>query len=401
MKKVLFLFLALLLLLALCCLCAAAADEEEPVVLDHVVYAKLVSSDRPPFYYVASLFDTEKAKRTRKTVTIRAEVNGLPVKWIETVHGEADRDDPSSVDGWVPLIHDRFINPEGAACETVVLPSTLEVIGESAFYGMTNLKKINLPKGLEIIGAYAFERCYALEKIRIPGSVGSIRTGAFYDCGALRTVILEEGVRHIEMDAFCGCTNLEKLRLPSTLRTMGKGVFRQTSLRSITVPAACRTSSFEDVPLLKTVTFADRKGNFRINARAFLDCPSLQTVRLPKSAAVTVGAYAFARCGKLKKIGNGSSIVSISKNAFLSDGSLSGLTLSDRIASVAPSAFLGCSGLSKLRFTGKSAAFLSADAAFLQALPKDCRIYVRTNGMKQAFLDKGCTNKIIVKHDLA
>lgn len=400
MKKTAFL-IAMLTLLALCCFCAAAADEEEPVVLDHVVYAKCVSSDRPPFYYVASLFDTEKAKRTQKTVTIRPEVNGLPVKWIMTVRGEIERDDPSSVDDWVPLIPDRFINPEGAACETVVLPSTLEFIGGSAFYAMTNLKKINLPQGLEVIGAYAFERCYALEKIRIPGSVGSIRTGAFYDCGALRTVILEEGVRHIEMDTFCGCTSLEKLRLPSSMRTMGKGVFRQTSLRSITIPAACRTASFEDVPLLRRVTFTDRKGDFRINARAFLDCPSLESVRLPKSAAVTVGAYAFARCENLKKIYNGSAIVSISKNAFLSDHSLPALTLSGKLSSVAKTAFCGCDGLKKLRFPGADAAFLSADAGFLQTLPSACRIYVKTEPMRQAFLDAGCKNKVFVKADLA
>lgn len=401
MKKRILFLLVLLSLLALCCLCVGAADKGGCKVVDHVVYALNTDADRAPYYSVVSLFDTEKAKRTRKTVTIQAEIDGIPVEVIRTVRGEVDRDDPASVDDWIPVLPGRFIDTSGAVCETIRLPSTIREIGSSSFYWLTRLKKINLPQGLQVIGSYAFERCYALEKIRIPGSVDSIRTGAFYDCGALSTVILEEGVRHIDMDAFCGCTSLEKLRLPSTMRTIGKGTFRQTSLRSITIPAACRSSSFEDVPLLKSVTFANRKGAFRLNARAFRNCPSLETVRLPQGADVTIGASAFSNCENLKKIYHSSSIVSISKNAFLSDSRLPGLTLSNRLSSVAATAFSGCSGLKKLRFTGTDASFLKESAAFLKALPGGCKIYVKTTEMKDAFLAAGCTNRVIVKADLA
>ena len=41
------------------------------------------------------------------------------------------------------------------------------------------------------------------------------------------------------------------------------------------------------------------------------------------------------------------------------------------------------------------------NSSFFKTLPKTCKVYVKTAGMKQAFVNAGCTNKISVKADLA
>lgn len=60
----------------------------------------------------------------------------------------------------------------------VILPNTVEHIGEYCFYGCKKLKKIVIPPSIKTIGNYAFSEC-SIDKLVIPNSVKSIGTGCF------------------------------------------------------------------------------------------------------------------------------------------------------------------------------------------------------------------------------
>ena len=70
------------------------------------------------------------------------------------------------------------------------------------------------------------------------------------------------------------------------------------------------------------------------------------------------------------------------------------------IRQIPPTAFSGCKALKKLRVLTSDPSFLWVDHRFIYKLPKACKIYVRTEDVKHAFLDKSCTNPVIVKRDL-
>nr|WP_314751152.1 leucine-rich repeat domain-containing protein [uncultured Capnocytophaga sp.] len=81
----------------------------------------------------------------------------------------------------------------------VILPNTIEVIDREAFANCTALTSIKLGGNkLDEIGNYAFSGCTKLTRIDIPKNVSRIRGGAFDDCNALQTIIL----RHTEVAPF-------------------------------------------------------------------------------------------------------------------------------------------------------------------------------------------------------
>lgn len=60
----------------------------------------------------------------------------------------------------------------------VILPNSVEHIGEYCFYGCKNLKKIVIPPSVKTISNYAFSEC-SIDKLVIPNSVKSIGSGCF------------------------------------------------------------------------------------------------------------------------------------------------------------------------------------------------------------------------------
>jgi hypothetical protein len=72
-------------------------------------------------------------------------------------------------------------------------------IGDSAFYGCTNLTSINLGTSISSIGSYAFYGCTSLSVIEIPDSILSIGDKAFSDC---KTIMIGANVSSISSTAF-------------------------------------------------------------------------------------------------------------------------------------------------------------------------------------------------------
>lgn len=121
----------------------------------------------------------------------------------------------------------------------VVLPPSLEVIGENAFCNCSNLESVSIlgctyiSKGafgyccrlndlhiandVTIIGASAFEGCSSLKTLIIPKSVERIGPYAFSDCSQLRTVVIMNPDIIIEQDAFLNCPNISEISLPLSL----------------------------------------------------------------------------------------------------------------------------------------------------------------------------------------
>lgn len=69
---------------------------------------------------------------------------------------------------------------------SVLLPNSLEVIGNSSFYSCKNLSRIELPESLKVIGDYAFFECTDLCELRFSGTMAEwndIIKGKHWHCG--------------------------------------------------------------------------------------------------------------------------------------------------------------------------------------------------------------------------
>lgn len=111
-------------------------------------------------------------------------------------------------------------------------PDSLEYINDNAFYACTFLKKVNFGKGLKQIGDSfrnalgVFAYCYVLNDVVIPSSVEEIGNFAFFHCDELSNVTFNEGIRGIGLSSFSFCPKLTDVVLPASLIDAGLESFQ-------------------------------------------------------------------------------------------------------------------------------------------------------------------------------
>lgn len=102
----------------------------------------------------------------------------------------------------------------------VALPTCLERIDDSAFYGCKNLTTINLSDSIRYIGDNAFYGCSSLKNIYWSLRLTTIGSRAFRQT-ALETISLPEGVTSVGDGAFYICPFAKTVYIPSTANVEG------------------------------------------------------------------------------------------------------------------------------------------------------------------------------------
>ena len=104
--------------------------------------------------------------------------------------------------------------------EEIIIPDSVTHIGYRAFSNCSRLKEVRISSNVETIQQYIFSGCISLEKVTLPGSIKALNYGTFKRCVSLRTVEMEEGIRRISEGAFCKCYSLPDICIPSTVKTI-------------------------------------------------------------------------------------------------------------------------------------------------------------------------------------
>lgn len=111
------------------------------------------------------------------------------------------------------------------ACQSTVFSSRILAIEPWACVGILGFEEIAIPSSVQEIGEYAFYSCENLRHVDF-GETSDLRTlsnDAFDSC-ALEEVLLPEGVEAVEEAAFAYCESLVTLTLPSTVRSIGGNI---------------------------------------------------------------------------------------------------------------------------------------------------------------------------------
>lgn len=114
-------------------------------------------------------------------------------------------------------------------------------IGESAFENCASIKSLVIPSTLKALSDSAFYKCTSLEAVSFAnGSVlEKIEPSAFKDCTKLSYIAISEGVTAISKYVFRGCSSLAKIDLPESLKSIGEGAFLGCeALKTVNVPKA-------------------------------------------------------------------------------------------------------------------------------------------------------------------
>lgn len=137
---------------------------------------------------------------------------------------------------------------EGVKSRLIMLPETVEIIGERAFSRCEYLMTVVFPSSLKTIGKGAFENCYilyladlsktgvevipddafrnsGLNFIHFPSGLREIGESAFEDCEELQELILPGQVTRVGNSAFTGCKNLARVVIPNSIQELEYDAF--------------------------------------------------------------------------------------------------------------------------------------------------------------------------------
>ena len=289
--------------------------------------------------------------------------------------------------------------------DTVIIPETVQKMGNYVFMNCEKIKNIKLPSNLKSIGKTCFQGCISLTGLFIPQSVESIGGGIFGDCDALQSVeiedennnfifkdgilydvkngilvsavnslipekvIVDECTKTIDYSAFADCNNLYEIEIPQGVANIGEKAFaRLDNLKNIDIPdsvtnittlAFYRCNGLVSVQVPGSVT-AIKNGTFRecnnlkkvilnegitgIEQYAFYDCELLEEISIP-GTVTTVGNSAFYRCKNLKSIEIPEGVTKIDGSAFIFCSSLEQIKLPQSLMSIGSGVFGDCTSL--------------------------------------------------------
>ena len=110
--------------------------------------------------------------------------------------------------------------------ESVVFRGEDAVIGGWAFGNLPSLKTLVLPSRLKTLGEWAtFYGAGQLEKVVLPDTVETLGDSGFGNCQRLSRIELGKSLRRVGLLAFENCRSLKAVRFPNTLNDMGAEVF--------------------------------------------------------------------------------------------------------------------------------------------------------------------------------
>lgn len=160
------------------------------------------------------------------------------------------------------------------------------------------LEEIVLPESLESIGEYAFHGCNTVKELVIPNNVNTIEYGAISNMASLEKVTIGEGLVNLcDYSIFSECPNLHQL-VWNAVELDQQNIYYDYSV--------CKAP-------LETLLLGDKVKKVPIQ---FLNgCTTLQSVTFGKSVE-TIGARAFYNCGGLTEVELPGSLKTIEDNAF-------------------------------------------------------------------------------------
>lgn len=157
-------------------------------------------------------------------------------------------------------------------CKNTIFSPSITGIGNSAFYGRSNLVSLDIPNTINSIGKDAFQECTGLKDLYLPESIISIGKNAFNGCSGLTTIMIPSSLKDIT-SVFTNCTNLSSINIPDGVEIINDAFTGCSNLSSVSF-----TNSVKDLTY------------------AFFACTNLTSMSIP-DGITTIGGWAFSYSG--------------------------------------------------------------------------------------------------------
>ncbi len=210
--------------------------------------------------------------------------------------------------------------------DVVVIPKSVTTIGERAFEGCKNLRKISFiteatkaegvpsDSSLYLISRDAFSGCDSLTTVDLSNcKIITLDRNVFTGCSALCEIINMQAIGTAYSQAFMNCVSMQSADL-TKLHVAGDELFRGcTALSSVTIGngTAIGRSMFYGCTALEQVEI----GCAKVADSTFYGCTGLKKVTF-NADGIQIGAYAFYDCSSLEDVTVNGSVSAVGDYAF-------------------------------------------------------------------------------------
>ena len=175
------------------------------------------------------------------------------------------------------------------------------------WYSQRNeIRKIIVEEGVTSIGNRAFRELEHVTSVKLPSTLKTIGKYAFVNCTKINTVLFSGGLETISEGAFENCESLMTVRLPETLKTLGRKAFYIcSSLKTIDIPASVTSLGDLAFSYCTSLVTANIKASVQtLPVWTFYGCEMLSSVYLSETVSA-VGAGSFENCQNFYMINYG------------------------------------------------------------------------------------------------
>ena len=201
-------------------------------------------------------------------------------------------------------------------------------IGASAFQDCSKLTTLNLGQDLQVVGNDAFNGCSNVTKLTFPDATTTIGARAFQNCSSVTEVTVGKELKKIGASAFLNCKSFTALLLPDEFTTMGE-------------------SAFEDCIKLTVAKLG--KSLTAVPARAFKNCIALSEMRVPATAK-SIGDEAFYNDYTLAVVSMKEGLETIGERVFYNNRGILEFSIPGTVTSIGQNSFYGCTNTSVMSF---------------------------------------------------
>ncbi len=278
-----------------------------------------------------------------------------------------------------------------------VLEGTVE-IGQNAFYYRENLEEIILPESLEILGDSALEGATALKELVLPAGVHTLEYDSLYNCKSMTSLTMSENLSEGSVNSnMLGSSNaLTTIIIPAGAQFVPENFAQHGSVKEFVVEEGNSKYFSQDgvlygydeegrqilvsYPKAKEGTsYTVLEGTVEIGDEAFRSRESLEEIILPEGLEV-IRQNGFTYCKALRKMELPASVTTIEYDAFYGCSSLMEFTLSENLTKeTVDNSILGDCGQLTTLYVPVAAAYVP-DSAYVASLQNI--IVVDTEGNK-------------------
>lgn len=301
MKKILTLTSAFTMIIAISLFFNASAsgfaiNAEDPTFFENnkIVDGVLYYLTDEGHYSVSNFLATDELKENATEINIVREIDGIPVKEIDTNYSSNYGGLDYEIMGSYPNI------------KKITIPDTIEEIGDFAFVFFPGVEKLDLPDNLKSLGKGVFATMTSLKEIEIPKNITVLKECLFQECENLEKVELNNNITEIQEKAFMSCSSLKTIDLPDTLTYIDESAFSHSGLTEIELSSKISTSSesFAYCKSLKKLTIKGEKNdNISFNDGTFYACSNLKSIYITDlDGKIYMSDFNFDNCNKIKNI---------------------------------------------------------------------------------------------------